>query len=104
MLRILSAKRVPDGVFVCFEPQESIQKIEKFFHRWWLADNCNASTRFEGNSQKHTNAPDRVVEAYVFQILNRMRILSLYLSLLFHLLDCVSPERLTSRSFSNVTV
>ena len=59
--RIVIAKSVRNGVKVKFS-----ENVEFFFHRWWLADNCDLSTRFDGNSQKHTNAPDRVVETYVF--------------------------------------
>ena len=77
--RIVSAKSVRNGIKIKFSDFH-----EKIFHRWWLADNCDLSTRLEGNSQKHTNAPDRVVETYVFSYFHNFlnkRILSHSLSL-----------------------
>jgi alpha-ketoglutarate-dependent taurine dioxygenase len=64
MIRILTAKRVEKGVFVRIR-RDGIER-ETVFHRFWLADNCDSSVRFEGNSQKHTNAPDRFVRTVDF--------------------------------------
>ena len=75
MSRIISAKSVGNCVRVTFERKNLNKKktFTTFFHRWWLADNCDFSTRFDGNAQKHTNAPDRDVEAYVFVFSHKIR-------------------------------